>query len=321
MKNQTKTLRVYYYSLLGALGGLTGWFVQALLFRGIDDITLGTLIGRGTLLGGLIGVCIAAYDGIISRSPKRFGLLALWGLFFGVVAGGIALPVSQALFSRLWPAQEIAAGVTTPRSLLVGMFCWTIFGAILGFVEVIFKGTQAYKGLLGGLIGGLIGGLMYETARFMGQTESGNPPQQVQAASLLVMGAAVGFFISLIATMLRRAWVEVLDGKFAGHEYDVTKYVSRERGGRGVRGVIGSDELRANVFLPADNEILAQHAILCYENEAPTLLVTPEAKKIQARTLINGQAVANNCPLTNGDEIQIGTTNLRYHQSRKAYTA
>src|SRR5215212_1081019 len=98
MKNQARTLRVYYYSLLGAFGGLTGWFVQAVLFRGTDDLTIMTLVERGTLLGGLIGVFIAAYDGFISRSPKRFLWLALWGLFFGVLAGGIALPISQTVF-------------------------------------------------------------------------------------------------------------------------------------------------------------------------------------------------------------------------------
>jgi hypothetical protein len=108
----------------------------------------------------------------------------------------------------------------------------------------------------------------------------------------------------------------ILDGKFAGHEYDVTKYVSRERGGRGVRGLIGSDELRANVYLPADKEVLSQHAVLCYANEAPTLLVTSEAQKMKARTLVNDYPVSNS-PLNDGDEIQIGATKLLYRQTRK----
>lgn len=318
MKNQASKIRVYYYFLLGAFGGLTGWFFHALSFRGVDGLQLGILIIRGTILGALIGVSIAAYDGIISRSGRRFFKLGLYGLLLGLIAGGIALPLAQWVFSRLWPAStgtQVQASFSA-RTFLVGTFCWVILGSIIGFVEVVGKGTQSLKGLFGGVVGGIIGGSIHEAARAYGFTADTNNSQVLQAISLSLMGGFIGCSIALISTLLRRAYIVVLDGKFAGHEYDVTKYVSKERGGRGVQGIIGSDEFRSNLYLPADREILPHHATLCYVNEAPTLLVTPEAQKVKARTLVNGHPVSN-WPLSNGDKIQIGTTNLQYHQSGK----
>jgi hypothetical protein len=321
MKNQASKFRAYYYFLLGMFGGLTGWFIMALAFRGMDTLGFLTLGSRGIILGGLIGLSIAAYDGFISRSFRRFFKLGLSGLFLGVVAGVIALPLAQWVFGQLWPADQAGAtGAFSPRAFLVGIFCWTILGSTIGFVEVIGKGTQSLKGLLGGVFGGISGGSVYEVARAYGYIVNSDNTQIMQAFCLALMGGFIGLSVALIPTLLRRAWVVVVDGKFAGYEYDVTKYVSKEMVSRGGRGLIGSDELRANIYLPADKEVVSQHAILCYANEAPTLLVTPEAQKMNAKTLVNGYPVLN-CPLSDGDEIKIGTTSLLYHQIRKGKDA
>ena len=318
MKNQANFIRPYYYGLLGGFGGLTGWFVNAVIFRGVENFTYPAFAFRGLVLGGLIGLSVAAYDGMVSRSLRRFGVLGLKGLLLGAAAGAISLPLAQWLFARMLPASLSGlAGAYSARLLLIGLACWVVFGGVIGFVEVVGKGTQSFKGLAGGVVGGLVGGGFYEAMRPFAFTQDLRPSQNVQALSLTAMGLFIGLSIAFITTLLRSAWIEVLDGKFAGHPYDVTKYVSRERGGRGVRGIVGSDELRANIYLPADKEVLPQHAILCYANEAPTLLATPEAQKVDAKILVNNYAVSN-WPLSDGDEIQIGTTRLRYHQSRKA---
>jgi hypothetical protein len=316
MNNQANAIRCFYYFILGAFGGVTGWFIHALAFRGVEDLQLGTLMIRGAILGALIGVSIAAYEPIASRSARRYIRLGGYGLLLGVLAGGVALPLAQLVFSKWFPSSRGQAGILTTQSFLVGTACWTILGGVIGFTEVAGKGTQSYKGLLGGIVGGVVGGGIYEAARTSGYAGETYRSQTLQALSLGLMGGSIGASVALITTLLRSAWMEVLDGKFATHEYDVTKYVSRDRGGRGVRGIIGSDEYRANVFLPADNEILPQHAILCYANEAPTMLATDEARKVKAKILVNDHPVYNT-PLSHGDTIQIGTTRLLYHQSRK----
>jgi len=308
MNNQASKFRIYYYFLLGMVGGLTGWFLTALSFRGANDLAFLNLVGRGILIGSLIGLSVAAYDGFSSRTFRRFYKLGRNGLLLGVVSGGFALPLTQWIFSQLWPTSAAQAGAR----LIVGTICWTIFGGIIGFVEVLGKGTQSYKGLLGGICGGIFGGGVYEIARHYGYIGNSDSTQVAQAFCLALMGGFIAISIALVSTLLRQAWVEVLDGKFAGHAYDVTKYVSKEVRGR---GLIGSDEFRANIYLPADNGVLEQHAILCYTNQAPTLLLTPEAQKLNPRTLVNGYPVSS-CPLSDGDKIEIGTTSLLYHQKR-----
>jgi hypothetical protein len=320
MKNHHNKLRVYYYVLLGALGGTTGWFVTALAFRGADADPP-TVAAKGVILGALIGLAIAAYDGVVSRSFRRFFKFGLIGLLLGALGGGGGLSLGQQVFSRLWsPTLSGGREVFSLSSFLVGTLCWMILGGLIGLVEVIGKGTQSYKGLLGGIFGALVGGGIYELARAYTQTSAGepNPSQAIQAVSLGVMGGAIGGSVALISTLFRRAWLVVLDGKLKDHIYDLTKYVSKDsvikgKGKENGGAIIGSDELRVTVYLPADKEVLPQHAVLRYANEAPMLLPTPEALKSKAKTLVNNYPVST-WYLTDKDKIQIGTTNLLYRQ-------
>jgi hypothetical protein len=318
MKNQHNKLRVYYYVLLGAFGGATGWFATALAFRGADADPP-VVAAQGAILGALIGLAIAAYDGFVSRSFRRFFKFGLIGLTLGAFGGGGGLSLGQLVFSRLWsPIPGAGRGAFDFRSFLVGTLCWMILGGLIGLVEVIGKGTQSYKGLLGGILGALVGGVVYELARGYALASAGDPSpsQAIQAVSLTIMGGSIGGSVALISTLFRRAWLVVLDGKLEGHEYDVTKYVSKHsviKGKEGGGAVIGSDELRVNVYLPADKEVLPQHAVLRYANEAPMLLPTPEALKGKAKTLVNNYPVST-WYLTDKDKIQIGATNLLYRQ-------
>lgn len=322
MKNQQNKLRVYYYVLLGALGGSTGWFVTALAFRGMDaDPT--TVAAQGAILGALIGLAVAAYDGVISRSFRRFFKFGLIGLLLGALGGGGGLSLGQMVFDRLWsPTLGEGRGVFTLRSFLVGTLCWMILGGLIGLVEVIGKGTQSYKGLLGGILGALVGGGIYELARGYAQSAAGelNPSDAIQAISLTIMGGAIGGSVAFISTLFRRAWLVVLDGKLKDHIYDVTKYITKDSVTRGKGkenggAVIGSDDLRVTIYLPADKEVLPQHAVLRYANEAPMLLPTPDALKHKATILVNNYPISS-WYLTDKDKIQIGATNLLYRQIR-----
>src|SRR5882757_11114119 len=93
--------RLHYYFLLGALGGLTGWFVHALLYRGVESQTWLVLGKRGAFLGAFIGVAIAAYEGFASRSFVRFLKFGAYGLLLGALAGALALPSAQWAYCRL----------------------------------------------------------------------------------------------------------------------------------------------------------------------------------------------------------------------------
>jgi hypothetical protein len=314
--------RIYYYFIFGAGGGTTGWFLAATLLQGSRDAgqTLGQQAAFGALLGALIGLAIAAYDGLTSRSLIRFAKFGGIGLTLGAFAGVVALPAASWIYSStVGPAAASRAAAspasTAWQSALIGTLCWLLFGGLIGLGETLSRGAQSFKGLLGGVLGGLIGGGVYEIARASGVAQTASFEQQrVLAIALGVLGGAIGSSIAFVTTALKSAWFEVVDGKFAGKIYDVTKYVDRKLGSHKA-GIIGSDEWSASVYLPPSREVLPRHAQVGFANGAPTLTFFPEAEGFQS-SLVNGRR-ASVWQLRNGDRVQIGSTTLIYHHKRK----
>lgn len=317
-------IRVYYYFIIGAVGGLTGWFIGTLLLRSLSSTlaagqqSISHQALYGAALGAAIGVSVAAYDGLVSRSLARFIKFGGIGFLLGSLAGALALPLAQWLYGRLLAS---SAASQTPnvlpiwKSILVGTICWVLFGGLIGLGEGISKGTQSWKGLLGGTIGGVVGGMIYEINRVSSDAVNLSYRRQLfLAISFALLGAAISAAIALVIAALKQAWIEVLDGKFAGRTFDVTKYVDPKLGVHR-SGIIGSDQWSSHVYLPGDNEVLAHHAEISFANGAPTLTVRPEAAK-RASTFVNGRKVSA-CPLSDGDRLQVGSTKLIYHQKRR----
>jgi hypothetical protein len=306
-------LRIYFYFVFGSIGGLTGWFLSASLLTNI--ITTLQQATYGAIVGAVIGLAIAAYEGFATRSLTRLFKYGSIGLMLGTVAGVVALPVSFWLYSRLINATKTIAHVVQWKSIAVGMVCWVLFGGLIGFVEGLNKGTQSIKGFTGGVLGGLIGGGIYESARVYGIAETASFKQQmILAVSLSILGGAIGASIALVTVALKQAWVEVLDGKYAGRVYDVTKYID-PRLGRYKPGIIGSDEWSSNIYLPFDPKVYPSHAKIGYADGAPYLSVFPEAQK-NAKTMVNGKD-GFRWVLDDGALLQIGGTLLIYKQKRK----
>jgi hypothetical protein len=310
----TDRSRIYYYAIIGACGGLTGWFLDTLLLG--EPKFFSTQILYGGILGATIGVAVAAYDGIMTRSLRRFIKYGGIGLALGAGAGATALPLVQLLYDALLPVGHRSAANANWQTMLVGTLCWLLFGGLIGFGEGISKGTQTWKGFLGGLVGGLVGGLLYEINRASTGTASEPFRHQIfLALSLLLLGAAISAAIAFVTAVLKGAWVEILDGKFAGRSYDVTKYVDARLGSHRA-GVIGSDQWGAHIYLPGDSVVLPRHAEIKFANGAPTLMVTPEASK-HATTFVNGRRLSASTPLSDGDQLQFGSTKVLYRQKRR----
>lgn len=315
----TDRTRVYYYFVSGACGGLSGWLLSVLTVRafGLARNSLAELILYGAVSGAAIGFAIAAFDGIVNRSPRRFVKYGGVGLTLGAVAGALALPLSGWLWSQgsALAAGEGSARVAPWKSVLVGTLCWLVFGGLIGFGEGVGKGTQSWKGFLGGLIGGLVGGLPHEINRVVNDAVREQFRREFFVAlSMLLLGAATGVAIAYVTTKLKGAWVEVLNGKLASQSYDVSKYVHHKLGQSYV-GFIGSDAWEAQVYLPGDGGVLPRHAYINFANGTPTLTVTPEAGK-RAETFINGRPLVKSSPLSDGDRLQFGSTRLVYRQKR-----
>jgi hypothetical protein len=308
-------LRIYYCFVLGAAGGLHGWFGAALLFReGEMAGTPGRYAGYGALLGAAIGLAISVYDAIGAGSWKRSLRGVMTSLIYGGCAGALAIGIAQWMYQRLLASGADPTQFSILR-FLVGVACWVLLGATIGFGETLYKGVQRWKGLAGGALGGLIGGALHETARAINAGQAGIAEQAALAVSLTILGGAIGAAVALIAVVLRKAWIEVLDGKLAGRVYDLTKFVSVASQGRQM-GLIGSDEWKCHVYLPADPAVAACHAQIGMAAGIPFLGVCSGATK-PGGVKVNGHAIVSH-QLTDGDRLTIGSTSLRYHERRES---
>lgn len=284
----SRRMRVYFYAILGAIGGLIGWqFSDWLGLSFAPSIYLSDAL-LGGLIGLSVGVLIGATEGIMTRNPNHTLRAIIISGPLGFAAGAIGLPLGEFLF-------QIIGGEAMGRAL-----GWAIFGLLVGLAEGITSGSQMWKGALGGAIGGLVGGGLLEIAR--GRF---NDPLIGKVAGLVLLGASVGAFIALIAVLLSRAWLQVASGKLKGAEFILDKFMHTG----GPSAVIGSDTLKADIAIP-DPDMAPQHAMLKGADSHFTL------KDMSMKgTYINNRRVEQT-RLADGARIRMGSTELIYHERR-----
>lgn len=284
----SRRMRTYFYAVLGGIGGLIGWQVSNLLGLSFGP----NLYLSEALVGALVGLCVGLFIGITEGmmtlnfvQAVKSGLLS--GLL-GMVAGAIGLPLSEFFF------QKVGAGY------LGRAIGWGLFGMLIGLAEGVFGKTQIWKGMLGGFIGGAIGGLLLEAVR--GYLKD---PLAAKAAGLVLLGASVGAFISLVEVALGRAWLEVTSGKLKGTEFMLDKFLNK----MGPSIAIGSSPLKSEIVLP-DPDIAPQHAMLHGDGSQFTV----KDMSISG-TFINNRKIEQ-ARLANGQRIRMGNTELVYHEKR-----
>jgi hypothetical protein len=284
-----RRMRTYYYAVFGAIGGLIGWQISNLLgLSFITNIFFSEAI-VGALVGLSIGLLIGIVEGVLTRNMVQVAKSGLFCGLLGLLAGAIGLPLSE------WMFQTVGAGIFG-RAL-----GWGLFGLLIGMAEGVFGRSQLWKGLLGGLLGGVIGGTLLEASRILLKNTLVG-----KAIGMMLLGAAVGAFISLIAVLLARAWLEVTLGKLKGTEFLLDKFI--HAGGPAI--AIGSSALKAEIVLP-DPDIAPQHAMLTGDGVHFTL-----KDMSLSGTLINRRRIER-AQLTNNCTIHMGNSEMVYHEKRK----
>lgn len=283
-----RRMRTYYYALLGAIGGLVGWQVSDLIGLSFASNLYLSEALVGALIGLSVGLFIGLTEGALTRNPVQALRSGVFSGLLGLGAGAIGLPLSEYLF------QFVGAGIVG-RAL-----GWGIFGLLIGLAEGMVGRTQAWKGMLGGFIGGALGGILLESVHNWLQD-----PLTGKAAGLVLLGACVGAFISLIAVLLSRAWLEVKSGKLKGTEFMLDKFMNK-----GFPSVaIGSSPLKSEIVLP-DPDIAPQHAMLSGDGMSFNL-----KDMSLSGTFINNRKIER-VQLANGQRIRMGNTELVYHERR-----
>lgn len=283
-----RRMRTYYYAVFGAIGGLVGWQISNLLGLSFaSSIYLSEAI-VGALVGLSIGLLIGLTEGVLTRNPVQATKSGLFSGLLGLVAGAIGLPLSEWLF------QSVGAGVFG-RAL-----GWGLFGLLIGLAEGLVGRSQVWKGMLGGLLGGAVGGALLEASHRWLQD-----PLLGKVVGLVLLGASVGAFTSLIVVLLSRTWLEVRSGKLKGTEFILDKFMRA----KGPAVAIGSSPLKSEIVLP-DPDIAPQHAMLTGDGAHFTL-----KDMSLSGTFVNKRRIER-IQLANNNVIRMGNTEMVYHEKR-----
>ena len=284
----SRVMRLYYYAVLGAMGGLIGW--QASNAIGLSfwsNLYLSEIVVGG-LIGMSIGALIGLSEGLNSRNFLQILKSTLFSGGLGLIGGAIGLPIAEGLFLFL-------GGGVLGRAI-----GWAIFGLLIGAAFAITSGNEAWKPALGGAIGGLLGGIVLESVRALF-----TDPLVGKAIGLTALGASIGIFIALIVLLLSKAWFEVTSGKMQGSEFILDKFIKSN----GPSAFIGSSPLKSDIVLP-DPDIDPQHALLKGEDSHFNL------KDLSlSGTFINGKKIEI-AQLRKNQTVKIGNTELVYHERK-----
>jgi len=283
-----RSIRTYFYAVLGGIGGLIGWQVSNLLGLSFGPNLYASEALVGALVGSCVGLCIGITEGLMTRNVVQAAKSGAVSGLLGLAAGAVGLPLSEFFF------QTVGAGY------LGRTLGWALFGALIGLAQGIFGKSQVWKGVLGGFIGGAIGGLLLEAVRSFLQD-----PLSGKAFGLVLLGASVGAFISLVEVALGRAWLEVTSGKLKGTEFILDKFMRA----KGPAILIGSSALKSEIVLP-DPDIAPQHAMLTGDGTQFTV-----KDMSLSGTFINNRRIQQT-RLGNGQRIRMGNTELVYHEKR-----
>ncbi len=181
--------------------------------------------------------------------------------------------------------------------LLGRALSWAVLGLGIGLGQGIADRSRdrLVFGLIGGGLGGLLGGFLFEWLR----VALGDRLVLGQAVGIVTLGAGLGLCLALVEQALRRAWVQVLNGRQEGRIYLLSHPRCR----------IGLDE-RAEVGLFGDPSVSRRHAEI--ESTASGYVLRDLAAA--GTTRVNGDAVADARPLRDGDRIELGRTQLVFRQ-------
>lgn len=282
----SRTMRLYYYAILGAMGGLIGWQISNIIGLSV----LSSIYASEVLVGGLIGLSISALiglsEGLVTRNLIQIVKSALLSGGFGLVGGAIGLPIAEGLF-------QVLGGEVWSRAI-----GWAVFGCMVGLAFGITSGNEVWKPALGGALGGVLGGIILESTRYWFAD-----PLAGKAYGLALLGASIGVFIALIVLLLSKAWLEVVSGKMKGSEFVLDKFIKQN----GPSAYIGSSPLKSDIVLP-DPDIAPQHAML---KGADSHFLLKDMSL--AGTFVNNKKIEQT-NLRNNQKIKMGNTELVYHE-------
>jgi pSer/pThr/pTyr-binding forkhead associated (FHA) protein len=304
-------IRVLRGLIFGAIGGVLGWLLieflplgppfRPALYEGMRNVltTPEEQAWLGATLGASIGLLLGISEGLAEGTISRFRRNVLWFWILGAAGGYVGLYFGQHLFSMMHGKvrlEEITPA-EFPLQLMARSFSWMLIGLFLGvmFGAPNLSFQRARNGAIGGAIGGLLGGFVFQVLAFTGQFQGPN----LRLLGFTVIGACIGFFISLISEAMKRVWVQVLVGRNEGREHVLDVPLA----------YVGRDEL-ADVPVFLDPTVPKRMASFRMNGGRYGLFAEATAPPVY----VNGQPLAQGQVLRDGDAIQFGRVTLAYNE-------
>jgi hypothetical protein len=285
--------RVYMNAVVGGAGGLVGWLLLTLLSAMLPfdlNIYVKHLIA-GPFVGAAIGFAVGATDGLLAaRSRKRALRGGGLGAAIGAAGGLVGLVLGELIFDKA----PLLQGTIWARAL-----GWGIFGMFVGTCEGVAAKMplKVRYGILGGLLGGLIGGATYQAIQDVLGGSKGSGLFWGGAIGLVILGACIGFMISLVESLLRKAWLFFLTGRLEGQ----TRTLDSSR-----PHSIGSADT-CSIVIPNDPNVAPVHAEVSFVNGE--FEVRPRDGQVIVRRDGMEQPVTAHI-LAPGDRLSIGGTRM-----------
>ena len=305
--------------LAGTFSAMLAWVVIDFnpfyrISEGSGSMTFAELYSEqafvGAIFGALVGLAVGLVNGMSGGSGKLIRRDAAWGAAVGLGGGLVGLFFGQLFFGSLYmdPRKAASSFGIGPLlfiwDVLVRAIGWALIGLFLGLVQGLPSGSgkAARHGAIGGFIGGLLGGTLFEIVPYILPPGTRNPGVISRGVSMTVTGASIGFFIGLVETLMKQAWIRVVQGRNEGKEYVISK----------TRTTVGRDEL-SDVGLFGDRNISPMHAVI--ELQSGRHILRDAGSSLG--TAVNGQKVTEHA-LRDGEIIEIGSMHLEFHEKATA---
>jgi hypothetical protein len=260
-------------------------------------------VGRGALIGGLLGPTVAAAVGALDALLNAVGFQRVLRVLICLTVGFVGGLLGGAVGTKLYLKFDQQLWCLVIGWVLTGV----LIGASIGLYDLL-RGLasgqslraplkKTLNGIIGGFLGGLIGGLPFG---FLINTT--NIPRSNLTIGLVILGLCIGLLIGLAQVILKEAWLKVESGFRAGRELLLTKDET----------TIGRAE-SCDVGLFGDNSVERLHARILLKNDRYVLA----DEDTPAGTYVNDRRVDRPTPLTNGDAIRVGRNVLRFGERQK----
>jgi hypothetical protein len=281
--------QAYDLSVAGGLGALVGLYLYVEMVHAESVYVRDA--AAGLLIGGSLGVFLNAYGPLRDGAWLKLARSVSWAAPAAAIGGALGLVIGELVIGLL-------------RGGLLGRaLSWAVLGLGIGLGQGLADRSRIrlIYGLLGGGLGGLAGGFWFEWLRATAQNRLGGTGAVgvVQAVGIVILGAGLGLCLALVEQVLRRAWVQFLNGRQEGRMYLLAHRRCR----------LGLDE-NAEIGIFGDPSVAQRHA----EIEATRGGYVLHHVAPGNATRVNGQPVQDHHPLKDGDRIELGRIRLVFRQ-------